>query len=365
MKIELKDITVKELVEDYNDDGEGGVVGYGGKLDISPPYQREFIYKDEPRNAVINTVTRSFPLNVMYWADRGDDTYEIIDGQQRTISIAQYIKGDFSLDGLYFHNLPSDKQDQILDYKLMIYICSGTDSEKLDWFKTINIAGVELTNQELRNAVYSGSWVSDAKRYFSRNGCAAYEIGKDYLKGKRIRQEYLETAIKWISDGNIKDYMGQHQHDADADELWSHFQTVIGWIKRTFPKKRVTLMCDVDWGSVYNDHHDDALDPDQLEAEIRQLLSLKKPGIENVIRKPSGVYQYVLDGDERHLNLRTFSNAQKQAAYESQNGKCAKCRQDFEYEQMEGDHKIPWKKGGLTTDENLEMLCRECNRKKG
>ena len=199
MKIRLRRVTVRELVADYRDDGEGGVFGYGGKLDIRPPFQREFIYKDKQRDAVIDSILKGFPLNVMYWADREDGTFEIIDGQQRTISIAQYVDGDFSLDRRYFHNLPSDTAERILGYELMVYVCTGTDSEKLEWFKTINIAGERLTNQELRNAVYSGPWVTDAKRYFSRTGGAAYQIGGDHLRGKAIRQEYLETAIKWAS----------------------------------------------------------------------------------------------------------------------------------------------------------------------
>ena len=215
MKIELKKITVRELVDGYQDDGEGGVSGYGGKLDIRPAYQREFIYKEKQRAAVVDTITKDYPLNVMYWAVRDDGTYEIIDGQQRTISIGQYVIGDFSFNGLYFHNLPSDKEKQIHDYELMVYVCSGTDSEKLEWFKTINIAGEKLSNQELRNAVYAGSWVTDAKKYFSRSGCVAYQIGREYLKGASIRQEYLETAIKWISGHQIEDYMGKHQHDSE------------------------------------------------------------------------------------------------------------------------------------------------------
>ena len=209
MKIELLDLTVQELVEDYYDDDEGGVTGYGGKLDIRPPFQREFVYKDKERNAVIDSILKGFPLNVMYWADRENGEFEIIDGQQRTISIAQYVEGDFSFNDLYFHNLPSDKQELILDYKLMVYVCSGTGSEKLDWFKTINIAGKKLTNQELRNAVYAGTWLSDAKRYFSRNGCAAYQIGNAYVNGSPIRQEYLEIVIKWVSKTQLKTTWGR------------------------------------------------------------------------------------------------------------------------------------------------------------
>ena len=238
MNVDLKEITVRELVDGYEDDDEGGVIGYGGKLDIRPPFQREFIYKDKERNAVVNSILKGFPLNVMYWADREDGTFEIIDGQQRTISIAQYVVGDFSFNDRYFHNLTSDKADFILDYRLMVYVCSGTDSEKLDWFKTINIAGQKLTNQELRNAVYAGPWVSDAKRYFSRRGCPAYGMASDYMNGSPIRQEYLETAIRWNSRDAIEDYMGRHQNDDTAGPLWEYFQSVIRWIEQTFTKKK-------------------------------------------------------------------------------------------------------------------------------
>jgi len=173
MKIELREITIKQLSDSYADNAEAGVVGYGGKLDIRPPYQREFIYKDKQRDAVIDTVRKDFPLNVMYWAVQDDGTFEVIDGQQRTISICQYVEGVFSIDDMYFHNLQDDEQQQILNYKCMIYLCSGADSEKLEWFKTINIAGEKLTDQELRNAVFHGPWTADAKPYFSKTGCRA------------------------------------------------------------------------------------------------------------------------------------------------------------------------------------------------
>ena len=180
MRIELKEITVRELADGFIDNAEAGVVSFGGMLDIRPPYQREFIYKDKQRDAVINTITKDFPLNVMYWSVREDGNFELIDGQQRTISICQYVNGDFAYMFRYFHNLKNDEQGKILNYKLMIYVCSGTESEKLEWFKTINIAGEKLTPQELRNAVYAGTWVTDAKRYFSKAGSAAFQIGNDY-----------------------------------------------------------------------------------------------------------------------------------------------------------------------------------------
>ena len=238
MNIELKEISIRELTEGYIDNQEDGVRGYGGKLDIRPPYQREFVYNDTQRDAVIDTVTKGFPLNMMYWAVRDDGNYEIIDGQQRTVSICQYVKGDFSFEMRYFHNLQTDESEAILNYKLMVYFCEGEPSEKLQWFKTINIAGAELKDQELRNAVFSGSWVTDAKRYFSKSGCPAYGMARDYLSGSAIRQDYLETVINWISKGEIKRYMAKHQHDPNANELWLYFQSVINWVQTVFPNYR-------------------------------------------------------------------------------------------------------------------------------
>ncbi|MBW8001867.1 MAG: DUF262 domain-containing protein [Planctomycetes bacterium] len=357
MDIILKEITVRELADGYKDNAEDGVVGFGGKLDIRPPYQREFIYKDKERNAVIDTVTKYFPLNMMYWAVREDGDFEIIDGQQRTISICQYVNGDFSVDGLAIHNLPKDKKEKILNYELSIYLCSGTDSEKLDWFETINIAGKVLTNQELRNAVYSGSWVSDAKRYFSKSTCAAYGLASDYLSGSANRQEYLETAIKWLSGGNIKDYMSKHQHDKNANELWEYFKDVITWIESTFTKKRKKFMKGVDWGSLYNTYKDEKYDTGEIEKESAKLI------LDDDVKK-SGIYPYILTRDEKYLSIRAFTDAMKQKVYEKQKGKCVVCKKHFEIEEMEADHIKPWHEGGKTTEENCQMLCKECNRRK-
>jgi hypothetical protein len=206
MTIELHEIFVKDIVDGYVDNQEEGVYGYGGRLNIRPKYQREFVYKDKQRDAVIETVRKNFPLNVMYWVKNGD-AYEVLDGQQRTISICQYVNNDFGIEAMAWDNLTNDQQEQILSYKLMVYFCEGTDSEKLDWFRIVNIAGEKLFEQELRNAVYTGTWLTDAKRHFSKSGCAAYQIGKDYINGNTIRQDFLETALDWISSGNIEDYM--------------------------------------------------------------------------------------------------------------------------------------------------------------
>jgi hypothetical protein len=355
MKIELKEITVQELTNGFQDNEENGVIGFGGKLDIRPPYQREFVYKDKQREAVIDTITKNYPLNVMYWADNGNGTFEVIDGQQRTISICQYVNGDFAYFFKYFHNLQKDEQEQILNYKLMVYICSGTDSEKLEWFKTINIAGEKLTEQELRNAVYSGSWVSDAKRYFSKN--SRPKIGDEYLNGTANRQEYFETAIDWISKGNIVVYMANHQHDPTAIELWNYFQTVIGWTKSTFPNYRKEMK-GIAWGLLYNEFKDQKLDPKKLEIQISELMQ------DEDISNKKGIYEYILTGKEKHLNIRSFTDNQKREAYERQKGICPVCTEHYEIGGMEGDHITPWHLGGKTSADNCQMLCKDDNRRK-
>jgi len=262
MKIALKEITVADLVDGYADKADEGVVGYGGRLDIRPPYQREFIYKDAQRDAVIDTLRKDFPLNVMYWAVRSDGNFEVIDGQQRTISICQYVQNGFSFKELYFQNLRDDQRRQVLDYKLTVYLCTGSDSEKLEWFKTINIAGAELTDQELRNAVYSGAWV-------------------------------------------------------------------------------------------------EKFDAEKLETEIARLMQ------DDDIKKKSGIYAYLLIGGEHHLNIRAFTPAQKRSAFERQQGTCPECGKEFGIDEMEGDHITPWREGGKTEPDNCQMLCKECNRRKG
>ena len=273
MKIELHEIPIREIVKGYVDSAENGVVAYGGRLNVRPAFQREFIYKDKQRDEVINTVRHNFPLNVMYWVKSDDGNFEVLDGQQRTISICQYYQGDFSINHQGFGNLTKSEQDQILDYPLMIYLCEGTDKEKLDWFKIINIAGEQLTPQELRNAIYTGEWLTEAKKYFSRSGCPAYGIASEYLSGTAIRQDYLQTAIKWIShrDGiEIEDYMAAHQHDTNCNEIWLYFQSVINWVKVTFPHYRKEMK-GLPWGEIYNEFGKKALDTAALEAKVAAL----------------------------------------------------------------------------------------------
>lgn len=363
MRIELHEITVRDLVEGYKDNQEGGVTGYGGRLDIRPPFQREFVYKDKQRAAVVETIRKEFPLNVLYWAvrenkdDEDEPDFEIIDGQQRTISICQYVEGEFSVDDLYFHNLADDQQQQILDYELMIYRCTGTDSEKLEWFKIINIAGEELSEQELRNAVYHGRWLSDAKRYFSRPGCPAYAIGNRYLLGAVNRQKYLETAIKWINAGDVEGYMARMQHKPKATELWLHFKKVVDWVDATFPTYR-SEMKGIDWGKLYAEHSEKELDSSELESQVASLMA------DVDVTSKKGVYAYVLTGDEKHLSIRAFDDRMRRTAYEQQKGVCPGCSKHFAIESMQADHKTPWSKGGKTDAANCVMLCAPCNREK-
>lgn len=355
MNIDLKEISIRDVVDGYVNNDEEGVVGYGGNLNIRPKYQREFVYKEEQRNSVIETVKKDFPLNVMYWVKSDDDTFEVLDGQQRTISICEYVAGKFSLDNLYFHSLQDVEQEQILNYKLMVYFCDGNDKEKLDWFKTINIAGEKLTNQELRNAIYTGTWLTDAKRYFSKSGCPAYEMGNKYLKGSSIRQEYLETVIKWISNNNIEQYMADNQHEPNANELWLYFKNVLDWIGVVFTQYRKEMK-GVDFGVLFNQSKDEKFNSQEIEQEISALMQ------DEDVTKKSGIYPYIVLRDEKHLSIRAFTDNQKREAYERQKGICTKCNEKFEMPEMAGDHITPWSKGGKTTAENCQMLCNPCNR---
>lgn len=356
MDIELKNITIRQLAEGYQDNQEAGIVGYGGKLNIRPPFQREFVYSDKQREAVIDTITRKFPLNTMYWSV-STDGFEIIDGQQRTVSICQYVAGVFSYNERYFHNLQQDEKDAILGYDLTVYWCQGSDSEKLDWFRTINIAGEKLTDQELRNAVYAGSWTADAKRYFSKTQCAAWQLADKYMNGAPIRQDYLETAISWVNNGDIVGYMAKHQNDTNANPLWLYFQSVVNWVKATFPSYRKEMK-GIAWGDLYNVFKEQELDPKKLEAEVSRLME-----DEDVTNK-KGIYSYVLNRQEKHLNIRAFSNNQKREAYERQKGVCPVCKEHFDIGAMEADHITPWHEGGKTTANNCQMLCKDDNRRK-
>lgn len=365
MRITLHTIKIRDLVAGYVNNEEEGVVGYGGRLNIRPAFQREFIYKEKEKKEVINSIFKEYPLNVMYWIKNDEGNYELLDGQQRTLSICSYHAGDFFviLNGKkFFYNLTPDQEKRFLDYELQVYICEdGTDSEQLEWFKIINIAGEKLYEQEILNALHTGPWIANAKLRFSKTNCVAYKLGERYMDGQTLRQDYLHTVLKWISDCDnidIETYMGVHQHDKNADREWQYFQNVIHWVETLFPNYRKNMK-GIDWGLLYNRFKGVEYSASDLEEKIKSLM------MDDDVQVKSGIYEYLLSGDERKLNLRGFTESMKLSAYERQQGICPMCHGHFEIDQMEGDHITPWHLGGHTTPDNCQMLCRDCNRRKG
>ena len=373
MKINLQQIKVRDLVNGYVNNDEEGVVGYGGRLNIRPSFQREFVYNEKQQKAVIDTVVKGYPLNTMYWVHNEDDTFELLDGQQRTLSICEFVEGNFSMEfskGVEqaFHNLTDDEQNAILDYELMIYICDGNERERLEWFRTINIAGEKLTDQELLNINYIGAWLSDAKRKFSKTNCVAFKLGHKFVKGLPIRQDYLETALSWISGGNITNYMSTHQHDINANELWLYFNSVITWIETTFaldtnPKNYRKEMLGLNWGDLYNRFRNNMYDAQVIEKRVNELMANEE------VTEKKGVYEYILSGENEDmackLSKRKFSDADKRTAYERQNGICPITGEYLPITEMQADHIIPWWKGGTTTLSNLQMIAKTANTRKG
>lgn len=371
MTIKQISVTVREITQGYVNNEEQGVRGYNGLLDIRPPYQREFIYNDKEQQAVINTVLHGYPLNVMYWVKRSDDAdcpYEVMDGQQRTLSLCEYVAGKFSFEFKNFFNQTGDIQKRILDYPLTVYVCEGAASEKLEWFKTINIAGKALNEQEIRNAIYAGPFVSDAKRHFSKSNCGAYKLGKDLVNGTPIRQDFLKKALEWMAEHENREgkaqnpvsYMAQHQHDPNANNLWTYFQNVLNWAITNFEMKKFKkIMKGLNWALYYDKYHNETLDTVEMAKQISALMR------DGEIQRQSGIIPYVLTGDEQHLDLRAFPEDIKLAVWEKQNHICPLCGKEYDFEFMEGDHIKPWREGGRTVIENCQMLCRDCNRHKG
>lgn len=390
MKIEERKVKIHDLVAGYEeDDSTSRVVALGKKLDVRPEYQREFVYDSKKREAVINTVLQGFPLNIMYWVDRKDGTMEVLDGQQRIISICQYAHNEYSVKvpaptGGYintnFPNLPggtlmADGKPEpftklaFFEYELTVYVCEGTDKEKLAWFQIINIAGEVLETQEIRNAQFHGPWLTDAKSAFSRKNCAAHKKYGKYMSGDYIRQKYLESVFVWAADAEgitdkdaIVTYMQKHRYEDDANALWMYFENVFKWVEKLFGREFDKSMKGVQWGLLYNAHKDDNLDAKYLQKRMKQLLADKE------VQKNSGIYQYLLEGEtreaEKHLSLRQFDKDDMLTRYHEQGGKCAICKDPFAIADMQGDHRIPWSKGGKTEYSNLDMLCTQCNLKK-
>lgn len=364
MKTELKIIKISDLFSGFRDEQERGVWAYHGKLNIRPPYQREFVYKDKQRNEVINSIVNNFPLNVMYWVVKDDGTYELLDGQQRTLSICQFLDNDYSIKigkhNRSWHHLEGTALgESILDYPLYIYHCIGDAKEIVDWFEVINTAGEKLNSQEILNAVYSSPWLTDAKKRFSKNQCPAYQIGKDYLNGSSIRQDYLKAVLKWVSNNKIEDYLNDKlTADGDASELWEYFENIISWIEAVFKKKR-SIMKGVEWGFLYEKYGKIYHNADQIEKEIQALID------NDDINNTSKIYTYIFTKDKRDLQFRAFKKSDKVNLYEQLGGTCScEYKKEFKLEELEADHIVAWSKGGETVTTNMQLLCKPCNGRK-
>lgn len=371
----------KGFIYDKNEDK--GLFGLDGKLIIQPEYQRNYIYGDGKKDvAVVDSLLKGYPLGLIYFVKNDDGMYEVLDGQQRITSFARFVNQSWPFaverDGKpkYFNSLAKDEQDLISNTKLTIYVCEGTPSEIEAWFETINIAGVPLVKQELRNAAYHGSFVTLAKEEFSNTSNSKLNMWQTYVKGDPKRQAILETALNWVSNGNIDDYMAQHRNDADIKQLKNHFDTVIDWIDSIFDYTG-NEMCGQEWGKLYTTYHRNAYTKAQITERVSALLE------DSQVQNKRGVIEYVLGGesDKTLLNIRVFDEKTKKQVYARQTeaakekdiSNCPLCalgsdnnsKRIYKLSEMDADHVTAWSKGGATNESNCQMLCKTHNRAKG
>lgn len=366
------------------DRNEGkGLFGLDGQLIIQPEYQRNYIYGDGKRDvAVVESLLKGYPLGLIYFVKNADGMYEVLDGQQRITSFARYVNKSWpfavELDGKprYFDSLDADQQKLIVDAPLTIYVCEGEPSEIQAWFETINIAGVPLVDQELRNAAYHGPFVTKAREVFSNTGNANMNRWQTYVSGDPKRQAILETALEWVSDGNIDDYMAQHRYDTDIDDLKNHFDTVVDWVDSVF-EYTGSEMCGREWGRLYREYHKNAYSKDKVAERVNALLDDSQVG------DKKGIFEYVLGGevDSHLLNIRVFDKKTIKAVYRKQTaeaeaqgvsncplcaiGHDANAKRIYKESEMDADHVTAWSKGGSTTESNCQMLCKTHNKSKG
>ena len=385
MNTELRsDITVEDICKGfhYNELEGKGLYGLSGRLTIQPEYQRNYIYADGKKDvAVIDSVLKGYPIGLIYFNKVDDDKYEVLDGQQRITSLGRFVEGVLSIideSGIPqdINSIANDKREKILKTKLLIYICEGTESEIKEWFRTINIAGVPLKPQELLNAVFSGPFVTKAKEEFSNSQNAHIQMWSHFINGTANRQDFLERALDWVSKGNISDYMKQHRRDDNITELKTYFNAVLGWVNSVFPTPH-DKMKGLEWGRLYEAYHKQPYDPQKVDERVAELLD--DPQVEN----NSGVFEYVLGGelDTKLLNVRVFDEKIKRQVYKLQTddaelkgiSNCPYCAIGHEatktriwkLSEMDADHVSAWSKGGATTIENCQMLCKTHNRAKG
>ena len=388
MKTELRtDFTIEQICKGfvYNELEEKGLFGLSGDLIIQPEFQRSYIYANTRKDeAVIDSILKGYPIGLIYFNRRPDGKFEILDGQQRITSIGRYVTGKFAIEGKngkmhYFNSLDADTKKFVNETKILVYICEGEEWEIKEWFKTINIAGIPLNEQELLNAIYSGPFVSKAKEAFSASNNARIQIWSWFIAGKANRQDFLHAALEWVSAHNgqtIEQYMSLHRNDDNITELKTYFDTVIDWLDATF-KKVVSEMRGLEWGRLYETYHANGYNPEKLWERVAELLA------DDFVTNRKGIFEYVLGGEQEKslLNIRIFDDRTKRAVYTRQtenaekNGEsnCPLCAlgtdanktKIWKLTEMDADHVTAWSKGGATDASNCQMLCKTHNRAKG
>lgn len=377
-------ITVKDICEGfvYNELEGKGLFGLSGKLTIQPEYQRNYIYADGKKDvAVIDSLLKGYPLGLIYFVKVSDDEFEILDGQQRITSFGRYVTNKFAIkdeNGMeqYFNSIAADKRTKILETKLTIYECEGEESEIKSWFRTINIVGIPLNDQELNNAIFSGPFVTLSKEEFSNSQNANIQKWSAYIKGSANRQAFLERALDWVSKGNIVDYMSSHRYDNNITELKTYFKSVIDWVSTVFIDVE-SEMCGLEWGRLYESYHKKAYDPKKVSKQVQDLYG------DPYVKNRKGIFEYILGGstDTKLLEVRVFDDAIKKSVYKTQTVKaegkeesnCPLCavghdanmNKIWKLEDMDADHVSAWSKGGATDAKNCQMLCKTHNRAKG
>lgn len=385
MKTTLRtDLTIRDICNGfvYNEYEGKGLFGWSGKLTIQPEYQRNYIYNDGKKDvAVINSLMNGYPIGLLYFVKVAEDKYEVLDGQQRITSIGRYVTDKFAIkdaNGIeqYFCGLDKTEKDKFNNIPLTIYICEGEEQEIKEWFKTINIVGVPLNEQELLNAIYSGQFVTKAKEIFSNSQNANIQKWGAYIKGNVIRQDYLRTALDWVSKGNIDAYMSQHRYDDNINELKTYFDTVIDWINTVFTDV-IKEMCGLEWGRLYEEYHANPYDPADVSKKLNELY------VDDFVDDKKGICEYILGGcqDTKLLNVRIFDERIKRTVYNQQTtaakaagiSNCPYCAlgngeektKIWDLKDMDADHITAWSKGGATDISNCQMLCKTHNRAKG
>ena len=380
----LTEITVREICDGfvYNEFEGKGLFGLGGRLTIQPEYQRNYIYADGKKDvAVIESVLKGYPLGLIYFNKVAENRFEVLDGQQRITSLGRYLTGKFAIKDnndipQYFSGLAEDLQHKILDTKLLIYECEGTESEIKEWFKTINIAGIPLNEQELRNAIFSGPFVTSCKEIFSNNQNAMVQKWSAYISGVVNRQDYLECALDWVSKGHIEEYMSCHRFDTNIDEVIHYFNSVIDWASSVFINIE-SEMRGLEWGRLYETYHNTAYNPQQVAERVQILYA------DSYVKNRKGIFEYILGGEQQTslLNVRVFDDATKKSIYKIQTqeaiahgvSNCPLCALGHEahrtkiwsLNEMDADHVTAWSQGGATDIHNCQMLCKSHNRAKG